>query len=139
LTDSPNVALVRSILASWERGDFGRADWAHPEIEHVIADGLEPGRYDSAAMAQGYRNYLSAWEDYRWEVDEFRELDDERVLVLFRRGGQAKASGLDLEQMRTQSASVFHVRDGKVVRLVVYWDRDHAFADLGLAPKDGAS
>ena len=134
MTDAPNVALVRSILACWERGDFGRAEWAHPEIEYVIADGLEPGRYGSAAMAQGYRSYLSAWEDYRFEAEEFRELDDERVLVLFRRSGQAKASGLDLEQMRTQSASVFQLRSGMVSRLTVYWDRDRAFADLGLCP-----
>jgi hypothetical protein len=31
---------------------------------------------------QGYREFLSAWEEVRVEADEYRELDSEHVLVL---------------------------------------------------------
>jgi ketosteroid isomerase-like protein len=37
-----------------------------------------------------------------------------------------------MAQVRTESATLFHARGGKVVRLLVYWDRDRALADLGL-------
>jgi ketosteroid isomerase-like protein len=29
-------------------------------------------------------------------------------------------------------AALFHIRGGKVTRLVLYWDRERAFAGLGL-------
>lgn len=37
--------------------------------------------------------------------------------------------------MRANGATIFHIRAGKVTRLVVYWDRAHALADLGLSPE----
>jgi ketosteroid isomerase-like protein len=54
-------------------------------------------------------------------------------------GGHGKASGLGDEQLKTEGANVLHIRDGKVVRLVLYWHRDRAFADLGLAPESGST
>jgi ketosteroid isomerase-like protein len=131
---SANVKLVRSICEAWERGDYSSLEWAHPEIEFAIADGPSPGRWRGiAGMVEGMRDFLSAWENYRVKAEEFRVLDDERVLVLERFGGRGKTSGLDVRHMRAKGASLFHVRSGKVVRLVDYIDRDHAFADLGLA------
>ncbi len=106
-----NVEVVRLIFAAWERGDFSSAEWAHPEIEYVLADGPEPGSWRGIAeMAEGWRNFLDAWEEWRGEVDEYRELDDERVLVLFRLIGRGKTSGMELGQCerreRTCSTSV---------------------------------
>jgi ketosteroid isomerase-like protein len=132
---SKNLDLVRSIYADWERGDYSSVDWAHPEIEFVLADGPDPGIWTGVTgMTEGFRGRMSAWEDLRIEVVEHRELDGERVLVLYRRRGLAKASGLDLGQIQTKGASLFHIRNGEVTRLVLYSVRERAFADLGLAP-----
>jgi ketosteroid isomerase-like protein len=130
---SENLDLVRSLYTTWERGDYSSVVWADPEIEYVIADGPTPGTWIGLAeMAEALRSWLSAWENYRVTVDEFREVDEERVLVFIRRSGRGKTSGLELAQMPTQGATVLHLRRGKVTQLVAYADRDHALADLGL-------
>ena len=132
---SANLDLVRSIFAAWERRDFSRSDWADPEIEFVIARGPAPGHWKGlTAMAEAWRGFLSAWDSWSVEADEYRELDDERVLVLSHYTGRGKTSGLDLGQMGTLGASLFHVRASKVIKLVVYFDRERGLPDLALAP-----
>jgi hypothetical protein len=46
-------------------------------------------------------------------------------------------SGLELGQIHSKGANLFDVQGGKVTRLVVYFDRARALADLGLAPDTG--
>ena len=130
---SENLDLVRSIYADWQRGDFSSTEWAHPKLEYVLADGPSPGRWTGlAGLAQGSREILSAWAEFRMAADDYRELDDERVLVLDHNIGRGKASGLEVGEMRSLGASLFHIVDGRVTRLVQYFDRDRALADLGL-------
>ena len=127
---SENLDLVRSIYADWERGDFSSAAWADPEIEFVIADGPSPSRSKGvAAMARAWRDFLPGLEDIQTVAGEYRELDDERVLVVTRYGARGEASGVGIE---TQGAILLHIDEGKVTRLVRYWDLDRAFADLAL-------
>jgi ketosteroid isomerase-like protein len=126
---------VRSIYADWERGDWSSASWAHPDIEYVMVD--EPGaqvRKGLVATASALRSFLSAWEEYRVEAVEYRPLDDERVLVILRAYGRGKASGVQLEEGigGRRGANVFHIRDGRVVRLDAYFNDQTALADLGL-------
>ena len=132
---SANVDLVPLDLRGLGARDFSSVEWAHPEIEFVVADGLSPGsRTGLAGLADGWREFLSAWENWRVEAYEYREIHDERVLVLVHSSGRGKVSGLEIGQPRVDGAQLFHVRSGKVTRLVLYRDREHLFADLGLAP-----
>ena len=138
LMTAANVDLVRSIYEPWERGDFSRTpEWAHPEIECASFGGpVNAGYTGPAAVEEGWSALLESVDGARPEAQEYRDVDDERVLVLGCLRGREKSTGADVEQLR---ANLFRIRDGKVVRLIFYWDRGRAFADLGLEPDAGAS
>jgi ketosteroid isomerase-like protein len=130
---SANLDLVRSIYADWERGDFRSTEWADPEIEYLIVGGPVPDSWTGlAGMEEGLRQVVGGWAELGVQADQYRELDDERVLVLNHLSGRGKTSGIDLAQIRSTGAGLFQIRDGKVTKLHIYWDRDRALADLGL-------
>src|SRR6478672_6406878 len=111
----PISDLVRSICAPWKRGDFSSTAWADPEIEYVLVDGPSPGRWRGLrAMGEAFRGVLNAYADYQVAAEEFRELDDERVLVLHGYSGRGKTSGLEIGQIASKGAELFHLTDGKV-------------------------
>jgi ketosteroid isomerase-like protein len=128
------MMLVRSIFAAWERGDFDSLGWAHAEIEFVVADGAEPTQIRGLrAMLQYWREFLKAWDGSRIVAEEYRELDERRVLVLVHAdGARAKASGLELGHRAGEAAQILDVDEGMVTRLVTYFNRGRALADLGL-------
>ena len=128
---SENLDLVRSIYANWERGDFSSADWADPQIEFVFADGPEPGRWSGVGeMSRRYGEWLSGWKDFSAAPDEYLVVDESRILALVHNRGRGRSSGLALDERSV--ANFFEIRDGKVIRLVLYWDRDRALAEVGL-------
>jgi len=103
---SENLDLVRSLYAAWERGDYSASEWAQPDIEWVIADGPDPGTWVGLpGMAEGFRSSMGVFRDVQAEVEQYRELDAERVLVLELRRARGKASGLELRRMRSEGPS----------------------------------
>jgi ketosteroid isomerase-like protein len=129
-----NVELARRIYAGWARGDFSETWWADPEIEY-----LNPGNFEMApargieAMGVRWQEWLGAWEQFRSAPERFIDLGD-RVLVLNRFAGRGKRGGAPLDEM--PGANVFEIREGRVVRLWLYQNRDHALRDLGLSEAD---
>jgi hypothetical protein len=80
----------------------------------------------------GWRDFLDAWDDYRVRAEDYLIVDDNRVLVLVTFTARGKVSGVEVGESGARGANLFHIRDGLVRRLVLYWHRDRAFADLGL-------
>src|SRR4051812_38089964 len=103
---SDNLDLVRSIFDGWERGDFTSAAWADPEIVFE-STGFDAVRSSGvAAMAELFREWMSTWDEYTVQADEFQELDGGRVVVLMRHGGRGKGSGVAIDDMKA-GANVF--------------------------------
>jgi ketosteroid isomerase-like protein len=129
---SANLDLVRSICDAWARGDWSSVEWADPGIEFVAADGLVSRTWKGLrGMSEGWRDFLTAWKEIRFEPEDYRELDGGRVLVLNHFSGRGRTSGLDVGRVGVDAACVFHIRDGKVTRLAAYMDRALALAELG--------
>ena len=131
---SQNLALVRSIFDAWERSDFSRTDWASPEIEFGFGDGPDPQRWSGiAGMAEGWFAFERSWESLRFEGVEYRELDDEHVLVSTRFIGRTRGSELELGAGADAAGSaVPGPQAAGSRRLILYWHVEQALADLGL-------
>ena len=107
---SSSIDLVKSIYAAWERGDWSSVDWADPEIEFTVVGGLDEGSWKGVAgMAEAWTDQLRAWDDLRAVPEEFRELDNGRVLVLMRNEGHGRGSGFDLSEISTKAANIFTI------------------------------
>ena len=136
---SENLDLVRSIFASWERGDFEVRRVGGPRHSLVMADGPMPGSWTGLVQTWPWLcATCSCWthgRTYRVEADDFQELADSGSSSFLHARGRGKTSRLELEQTTGagRGANLFHVRNGSVRRLVVYFDSDRALADLGLA------
>jgi hypothetical protein len=116
-----------------KRGDYPSADWADQRIECGYADGPLAGSWTGlAGMAEGFRGISTVWKDLSQRAEEYVELDRERVLVLPIWSGRGKTSGIELNEVLARDASLPRIRNGRVMRLFVYFDRDRALADLGL-------
>ena len=63
----------------------------------------------------------------------YRKLDWDRVLVLHRAIGRFKGSRLEVGKLRSESAHVFHIRGGKVIKLVLYSATASARSSASLA------
>ena len=135
-----NVVIVRSIYAAWGRGDYSRTPSGRiPKLNGSLAPmGRRPAEGQVWPGWQRTRSkFIRDFEEVHHQADEYIELDHERVLVLQHLLGRGKTSGVDLEQVPSHGGAVlFHLRDGKVTRIVGYFEREGALADVGLSKQD---
>ena len=124
-----NVEIVRETFARLRRGE-SVLDVLSPDVVWEVRSVPEQGEYRGIeAVAEYYRRYFGTWEDFRVEIEDIRELPDNRVFVVARDHGRGKRSGVEVEMRVFQ---VWTLSEGKVVRWQGFPSREQALEAVGL-------
>jgi ketosteroid isomerase-like protein len=125
-----NVEVVRSALSAFNRSDTQWDEhWADDcEFVSITASQIEGSTYRGH---DGLRRYaedrLNAWEELRFEPDDFIDAG-ERVVVVGLLTGRGRGSGVPVDQ---RMAVACEFRGGKIARLHAYADVERALATTG--------
>jgi uncharacterized protein len=127
-----DVETLRGVYAEWSRGNWTpKFEFYDPDMEWGWAPdfpGLAGVYHDPAERNERVRTWLSEWDDWRCEAEEYI-VAGSQVVVLTRYRGRGRGSGVPVD---TMGAHVWRFRDGKVVRLEMFSDRANALAVAGL-------
>jgi ketosteroid isomerase-like protein len=112
-----NIETVRGAFDAFLLGDLESAmEVFHPAVEWDVSMRVD-GRvfHGHDGVRQGIATWLSAWEDYRIDVEEYVDAGDD-VIVLATEGGRGKGSGIESEQ---RVKFTWTLADGKVTRVKI--------------------
>jgi ketosteroid isomerase-like protein len=127
-----DVELVKRAMEAWNREDVDQLiPLSDPDVEFVsIFAGMEGRTYRGF---DGLRRYFAdmadTWSEFRRDIEEMIDAGDNRVVVFFHLRGTARVSGGPVDERVT---TVFHLREGRLYRMVVYRDRHEALVAVGL-------
>jgi ketosteroid isomerase-like protein len=126
-----DIATVRDQFEAVNERDFSRAMNHYAEDVSLFVDeeGPEPGTYEGKeAVGRWFGEWFRSFaRDYRFEVDEAREVGDV-IFLHARHGGRGRASGVEV---RGELSYLYAVRDGKVSRVEIYATRERALEAVG--------
>ena len=125
-----NVEIIRSLYERWLRGEMG-LDMLDPEIAMIESNTI-PGAasaYGIDAVRKYITSFANYWDEIRFEPLEYIDAD-ERVVVVARLVGRGKTSGVAVDRIW---AYVWTLRDGKVLRMDGYANRQEALDAVGHA------
>ena len=116
--------------AEFARGNFWVPEIFDPSVRVVWlpawAQASETVGLDG--MARAMKDWIQSWEQVTSAAERVIDAGDQ-VVVIAEWRGRGRSSGV-FSTLRY--GTVWTLRDGKVIRIVVYNDRDRALADLGL-------
>jgi ketosteroid isomerase-like protein len=124
-----NVEIVRRVYAEWSHGDFSAGAIFDADVEFDMVDW--PGRDKSrglAEMATAWQESLAAWDDFRAEPTAFIP-HGAHVVVPTHVTARGKGSGA---AVAAETATVWTLEHGMVVRLALHWDAKAALEAVGL-------
>jgi ketosteroid isomerase-like protein len=128
-----NVQVVRRMYEAFERDDWGNVgDFVSPDVElHGTSGGLSEGNV--ARGIEAVRQTFDVWDAEAWEEtklnpQEFIDAGDQ-VVVLQHELRRGRGSGVEVE---SDTAVLFGLSDGRVVRMQGFMDQTEALEAAGL-------
>ncbi len=129
-----DLEALKQAFDRWGRaGDRGiDFDGIDPEVEfHTPLSSTRGVPYRGhAGVREWQRDIEDQFDDWHNHAQEWRALDDGRVLVLGRLHLRGRESGVEFDQ---EMAWLFTLREGKLLRYEVFASHDEALRAAGLA------
>ena len=121
-----NVDLILSLYDRVARGE-AVGDLFHRDVEWSMP---HPGgeAHGLAEVGAFWRDYEATWANREIELEDVRELDDGRVLVLFTERARGRASGIETQ---ASPGAIWSLSDGKVAGFKAWIDRADALRAAG--------
>jgi ketosteroid isomerase-like protein len=125
-------ALLPAFNRAFEHDASGLYELLDADAEWIpITAVLEGNSYRGHdGVRQWIEDMRRDWEVYETRPEEFRDLGDERVLILGTWRARGRSSGVELNSQ--QAAWLLRCQAGKVIRMQTFTDRERAFEAAGL-------
>jgi ketosteroid isomerase-like protein len=131
-----NVEIAKRGVAAFNRtfahdtGEF--FEFVHPEAEWIpITAVMEGTRYSGQDEVRQFIEEMKRdWDVFETRVEEYRDLGDDRVLALGTWRARGRGSGIELDFQ--QASWLMQFRDGKVIRMQTFTEREKAYEAAGI-------
>jgi ketosteroid isomerase-like protein len=127
-----NVKTVRDAAEAFKRGDLDTwvGYWAD-DIDHRAVEGApdDLAIHGKDALRAYAQDWQDTFDDFAIEPVELIDAGEDNVVAVIRISGRAKLSGVETD---LTYATLYTLRDGKVVRGREYWTREEALEAAGL-------
>ena len=127
-----NVEIVRRLIEAWSAHDReAMAKYLHPDavFHSAITNVVGETFYGRDQILGVFDRWEQEWSAIRWEVDEYIDVDETRVVILHRVIATGRTSGIESER---ELGGLIELRDGVVVSQWIYLDRNEALKAAGL-------
>jgi ketosteroid isomerase-like protein len=129
-----NIEVVRRTIDLFNRNEVDRVlDTADRNLEMDWSNSIGPlrgvyrGRQE---VLEFWQSFLEAWDEVRWDPQEFIEVDEARVIVVNRVRMRGRRSGADVEAIGVQ---LWTITDGKGRKVKLYQTKAEALEAPGLS------
>jgi ketosteroid isomerase-like protein len=111
-----------NLIAPDAKVRFVSPDVAGVQVMDQDFEGIE-------GLRTGWRTWLEPWDRYRIKIDEMLDAGGGLILVLVTSTARMRDSEMEVPQ---SAASMFRVKEGRIVEISFYLDQAQARRDAGL-------